>query len=357
MKKALVVLLLLAFVGGGLFAQFTVSGRVNTGLGALKIGDGDLGFGLIAKDHWVDGMRTDINVNLDNSDNTVGFRGRIRAVGAPTSSTAWNASTQIRRAFGFVKGMGGLLEVQGGRIDDTQIGAVDGLLGWGLYDSYGLLAYVNPTDIVKIGVGAHSNYVISATTPWDANGLVGWAGLRVNLDIVKVAAQFRVSKADTRAYASAGFNAGPAAIGVGGFFIGLTDFADAGIMYFTASARLNILEGLGLWLGGIFGMNNAASDPFMGFGAEVDYTIAGVRPRLNVAYISGNAYGYGSGLNWWANFDTTPTWNANQSYLTVNPAVWFAGNRIEVGAVVNLDMGSVSSNPGFGAYVNYNVAF
>ena len=35
MKKALMILLLLAFVAGGVFAQFSITGVVNAGLGIL----------------------------------------------------------------------------------------------------------------------------------------------------------------------------------------------------------------------------------------------------------------------------------------------------------------------------------
>ena len=358
MKKALVVLLLLAFVGGGLFAQVTLTGLVNAGLGALKIGDNELKFGVLAKNAWVNGLRARVNVIANNDDSTVGFRGRIQASAIPGAT--FNEAIQFNGAYGYLKGMGGNFELRGGKIHESLLAANDGVLGYSYYTTnVGLQAQIQPIPLLGVYFGAHSAYGLLEGATWDAGGLTGWAGLRANLGVADARAIFKINSGDTTAAVSAAFNAGPAALGVGGYFEGLNAFADAGIMRFMLSAKLNVLEGLGLGLYGLYAMNNAPSaDPFMSFGAEVDYTIAGVKPMLSLAYVSGKAATYASGLNYWANnFDTTPTWNANQSYLTINPAVWFAGNRFEVGALVNLDMGSASSNNGFGAYLNYNVAF
>ena len=365
MKKALVVLLLLALVGGGLFAQVTWSGTVNGGLGALKQGDNDLGFGLMAKDAWVNGVYTQLALTADNDAKTVGFRARIRSQGGtmnhwnntlPTLSQGQNElmNFYVRRAFGYVKGMDGLLEFQGGRIDVSNVAGNDGVWGSNWFNALGLLAYIYPTSAFTVALGGYSGNALSDAVTWDGTGLTAYAGLRANLGVADVRAQFRFNKADVRAAATGRFAVGPANIGVGAYIQNLQAFADAGRMDFMASAGLNVLEGLDLTLKGIFGMRNDRDGNFLGVGATGAFAVGNVKPGASVAFISGGTYDYTCGLafdqNWW-----NANWATDLSYLTINPFV-FLGKNVELGAVINMDLSGTASK-GFAGYVDFVASF
>ena len=88
MKKALIVLLLLAFVAGGLFAQFSFSGRINGGLGLFKYADvDDMHLGTISRQLDGNGVRAEVNMNVTNEAGNAGLSFRLRADGVPANFT------------------------------------------------------------------------------------------------------------------------------------------------------------------------------------------------------------------------------------------------------------------------------
>jgi len=368
MKKALIVLLILG-VAGGLFAQVTWSGYVNTGIGFAKADDAeDPVFGLMGKDAWTDGMRAHLNVSYINDDGDGGFEGQFRANGN-VGSTA-NNPYELRRAYAWSKSATGLLEFWGGRIDGTYYSGNDGLMGDDWFNSIGLLANISPIDILTIGLGGYAPEALSGGLPWDGDGLTLFLGIAVDAGIVGVHSQFHINKGSIDGYVTASAGLGVVDLGLGVYLWKLNEFGDAGEFNFFAKVGLNVLDGLGLNIGGAFGMSQAdGTDPWMAFGAWGDFAIGIIKPALGVLYNSGSSYlpgwGLAYGANWYTGHYADVTYNKNFSYLTINPAVNFGigpGN-LEFGAVLNMDMGegnaAGSSDKGmsYAVYLDYSFSY
>jgi hypothetical protein len=118
MKKALVVLLILA-VAGGAFAQLNFTGEVKTGLG--------LTYDNVDKTAHLQAFSRDageifqfrLHGDYANQGDTAGLKFRLQQrIGTPS----------IDYAFGYLNAFSNMLTLQGGRVDDATFGSGGGIL-------------------------------------------------------------------------------------------------------------------------------------------------------------------------------------------------------------------------------------
>ena len=359
MKRILILLLLLA-VAGGLFAQ-TFAGQVNAGVGMLKLADADdPTFGVIAHDNWVDGLRAQLDARYTNDDGNVGFNARIRAMTVPDS---FGSNFQFRYAFGWLTGLDGLLKAQGGRIQTTDINGVDELWGDTIFDSYGVIGYVSPIDIFKLGLGVKSDVGLLEGKTWDDKAASIWAGLSLELpDVADATLQLQATKEYAQAALSFAVSALPVAIDGALIVDNLNDFGNTGVMDVYAHAGYDI-SNIGLNLAGSFSKSSAADDPFFAVGAWATLGFGNIVPRLDVVFATGGEYDY-SGLNAMNGYYSDGSYNKNMSWLAVSPAVQLQARSntwIEIGGLITQNLGDVVATGGngtsFGAFVDVKMSF
>jgi len=341
MKKALVVLLILA-VAGGVFAQsVSVSGLVNAGLGMLKYdGVDDAGFGLLGHNQGVNGMRTQINFNGTNKDGNAGFSVRLRAAAAPAS---WASNLNFRWAYGWLKAVDGLLDLRAGRIQGNNFDTLDPITdGDTHYDSYGLLLYINPVDMVSIGVGAHTQEPMGAYDILDNHNMYGWLGFGLYLGVADVVAQMKATGNDVAAYLSTAITAVPildidATLGLWD----ISNFSDSGMIGIFPHVGVNIIDNLGINLAvGIWMPQASGLDNAFRFWFWLDYALGNIIPRIDVNYMIAGSFNDGGGFYKNSVVEEGP-FDKDVALLTVSPSVLMkvAGNmHFELGYLLGIDM-------------------
>ena len=411
MKKALIVLLLLAFVAGGLFAQFSFSGRVDSGLAIFKYADvDDLTFGSISRQLDAGGTRAEINANITNEAGNAGLSFRLRVMGATFSALNY------RWAYGWIKGFDGLLEARGGRIQGSDFDTLDALSdGDTLYDSYGLQFYVTPLDMFKVGLGAYTtSYLGSGDLAKDA--FTGWFGFGVYVaDILDFVAQMRFGRDLFDAYASFSvtaiqnvdilFTAGLFNLLDPEYAVGATAATDGhwqypdgpawapvwvpaaaatpgtlkkdGVdMYFYEQFGYGGIENLGLNLGLVQSISTADSaDLYFRGVIWLTYAMGSITPRLDLNFVTGGGYNVGSFYFTGQSSDPDdgspfmPTYDKDNMYMTLIPSVQFQVARncfLDVGFVAGIDMskndkvafvGADKKGFNFGAFLDLYVRF
>ena len=364
MKKALFVLLLLALVAGGLFAQFSFSGHVNSGL-TLSILDAedDAQLGVTGKADGAPGGRYQVHMTATNEAKTAGMVLRLRAAG--TAQTAF----QPRLAYGWLKFFDGLLTVNAGRFGGGNASFDPMSDGTNYWDNQtGIYAQVKPIDMLSVG--------FAATLP---NG-TGFTGMKFTKaqgtvvlgvsvpDIMGINAQFAFNQAadkaavlpvqkwdagtgtwiwdDSKAKAPV-TNLGADIRAFVSFDVtavknvpiqftvemnGLQDFSNAGEMIFSEYFAFNGIENLGLNLGFQEAITGASGDD-MYFKAWfwATYALGNIVPRLDFAFAMG---GGGMTDNLYNN-----SWFKDRSYdkdeinMMIMPSVQFkiGGNFLELG--------------------------
>ena len=371
MKRILIFLLLLA-VAGGLFAQTLVwSGAVNAGLAVQKTDDADDPlFGLIGKNvaGSSNGAYARLHTTYTNEAGTAGFVGRIQASANPTN---WSTALQLNRAYGWVTAGDGLFKLVGGRINAGELAGIDSVWADSFAGGTGIHAYVSPLgDLLKIGFGVNAKTGLGASLSggdapiWDNSPLILWGGFGVESGFLSVASEIQYQKSATNAHITAAAELGIVDIDTGAYIYNINELSDEGEMIFTATFGFNVLDNLGLYVAGIYGLNNAEEDPYIGALVAVDYDLGVATPSLAVGYSTGGEDAYDSGLDSWR-VVYSPTYNKNQVHLTVQPAVEIplARGALEIGAAINKDMGDVaaagSSNKGmsFAAFIDYRITF
>jgi len=321
MKKALFVLLLLAFVAGGLFAQFSFSGMVNGGI-AMVIDDGDdPTFAVSSKAQAFNGGRAQFNVMYTNEDKTAGLNIRVRF------PNIINNSVQPRIAQGWIKGLDGLLTVYGGRFAGSIFATMDPLSDscYFIDNHWGLYALVKPVDMFTLGVGG----ILGAGTTLPGN------------DKARAVIAFRVDMPDLLNLAAAAELGGYAGydnayltfkitavkdvnIAVTARALYLDDFSDFGKMIFYEYFGYNGVENLSVNLGLVQGLSQASgADLYFRGWFWLTYAIDNIVPRLDVNYIMGGRYTNDGGLN--QNWDFEGQWNFNgdDTMLAISPSVQF----------------------------------
>ena len=364
MKKALVILILLAFVGGGLFAQtVAVSGNLEAGIGVIsREAEDEPVYGIVSPTAWVDGQRSQLQFTAANEEGTAGMLLRLRYDAFPGS-----ASLAIHRGYAWLKFFDGMLEVRGGR-NETTLGNYD-FAGDDLGAQYGVIGLIRPTDMITIGVGGFSPNTINTGTDWEAGGLGIWGGFGVNMPgLLGLRAQLSFQDTATHAALSANVTAVDAFPIIATLWLrNLDEFSDEGELYVHAMIGVNMIDNLSLNVGGTFGMNSADNtDPFIAAGAYATFAMGNTVPRVDVWYVMGGEYSYGVGLH---PLGSTLAWgrasfDKDHTYLNIRPSVQFRVNSacyFDLGAVVNVDMGDAPAAGGdgvsFGAYAAVRVNF
>ena len=370
MKKALIVLLLLAFVAGGLFAQFSFSGRVNTGVALYKFaGVDDMGAGLIGRQLGTDTPRAELNFSGTNEAGTAGVAFRLRAADFGFGDPAF------RYAYGWLKGLDGMLEVRAGRIQGSDFDTMDTLSdGLTEFDGYGLQFYINPVDMFSVGLGVRSGELDMITGGnYNAKGALtgantnGWFGFGVHVDkMVDFAAQMSFGKVDedlfwddddddttpdvflvnmnktfVNALVSASINAIPdVGVIVSMAMNDLADFSDTGSMTFYEEFSYSAIENVSLNLAFVQSLaqwDNA--DLYFRGAFWATYAMGNIVPRLDLNFVMGGTYEMSS--FYIAENSFGKTYNKEQMFITFIPSVQLkVTNRtfVDIGFIGGVDL-------------------
>ena len=400
MKKALVILLVLA-VAGGAFAQgWTFGGYLDGGVGLWKP-DGDdsqARFGVIAHQANVGGPRMMFDANYANDDKTAGMNIRFRSQGNPS---AWAAASggqlHMRYAYGWVTALEGLLRAEGGRIQATPFDSLDPISGENIFDAYGVLGYVKPHEFVTVGGGAGSMFGMNQTvssaqgvTPAPANQNflergIGYFGFNVLVpDTMRLNAALRMSNWRVGAYreentltrvvsrfgqeahmqsrAALGFSflgVKDVSLVLQGILRGLDQFSDFGQIHFYEYFAFRGIENLSINLAltqavAQYDKNSKGDSADLYFRGWFWLTYAlndgGILPRLDFNYVMAGKYAAGYGFGFTSSYtddgsfsSSCYTFDKDHSFMTVSPSIAFRVNPncfFELGYFLGVDMSS-----------------
>jgi hypothetical protein len=340
-----------------------VGGAFEGGIGMLNRGIADDPvFGAVAPNNWVDGVRGELRIAGTNAAGNAGFTFWLRASGNPVSA---GGSAFYRQAFGWVKLFDDLVQIRGGRIhEDPFLGNQDFLGAHWVTNYHGLLAYITPTDMITIGVGAYSPDTLANDATWEDGALSLWGGVGVNFGLGIFRTQWRLNH---RAAAADAWD-DPSIDGLFSLrleaidnipinatmrLLNVNDFGDFGRIDVQAQVGLNLVQDVGITVAGAFStsQNDAHEDPFIAVGGWVTYTMGNIVPRLDLFYVRGGRYDYRYGFNAIGDIVDYPlaTFNGDQSYLSIRPQVQFRATAAawwEVGAIFNVELGDVGAAGG-----------
>jgi hypothetical protein len=147
MKKALIVLLLLALVAGGLFAQFSIGGYVRSGLMVAVEDDTTLH---VYNPDPGNRVRAELNPTYTNADGTAGARSRFRL----NTNVAGESSLSFEWGWAWFEPIDNVLRISLGRTDDYFLGtggAFDENNGTGA--GTGLFLRLDPMAGLVLGAG------------------------------------------------------------------------------------------------------------------------------------------------------------------------------------------------------------
>ena len=378
MKKALVILLSL-FIVGGVFADaptFAWAGYIESGFGMLqRDSDDDPIFGTVAPSAGVNGIRAQLQLTFTNADQNAGVRLRLRAQGEHINDVFFH------QGWGWVRPFGDLIEFRAGRFVDDQLTTMDPLQDTSLFiNNVGMLTYIRPLgDMLTIGLGGFGARGVGTGTPWEGttvgegaeathvHGLTLWGGIGLNLDgLARIMAQF--SHNDSATHALAGVRLDLLdflPINVVARFQNLNDFSDAGRFDALAFVGINLIDNLGLNVGGAFSMsqNDAHEDPFFAVGGWATFAMGNIVPRLDLWFVSGGQYNYGQGfhsLTSVMDWGMQQTWNSDFMYFNIRPSVQFrafTNMYWQLGAVVNINLGDANDGVDYGLFTAVRVSF
>jgi len=393
MKKALIVLLLLAFVVGSVFAQegLTFSARVMAGLGFWKVGDNDAGWGLMTPSGTTRGMRWNFIANYKNADGTKGVYTYLRSRGSGAGNRTFNSMStsngfHILYAEGWFTAFDGLLKVQGGKMTDSPFGYGD---WWGVADpidaAYGLAATINATDAIKFGFGATSANGIDRMLAFGGdhsdpdpskhiNGVNLYGGFAGDFGAVSANAYFEGRKEDVNAHAAVTIKLDGLKIGLPVYIFDISNFGDTnevlilpyvnftGIDKLTVDFFLNIgFKNNDATAGNWDDEMGECKDPAFGGMLGVSYSFGNIIPRLAIAYMSGATYcGVSYGLKeciWDFN-----SYDKGDAYLMIRPQVrtrTSASSYVDFGFVLTSQLGDNKPDNAlsFGAFIDFSVSF
>ena len=366
MKKALIVLLLLAFVVGSVFAQegLTFSARVMAGLGFWKVGDDDPAWGILTPNGGSNGMRWNFIANYKNADGTKGVYTYLRSRGAGNGARQFNTmgsnGFHILYAEGWFTAFDGLLKVQGGRMTDSPFGYGD---WWGMDDptdaAFGLMATVNATDKIKFGAGGKGSNI----TAGDIESVTWFGGFRGDFGMVDARAYFAARRDNVEAHVAADIKLDGITIGLPAYIYGIYKYADNGEFQFFPYVSFSMVKNLAVNLfGHIRITSDDGEDAVVGGMLTVAYTINNIIPRIGIAFLSGGTYaGAADGLreNFWSGGDY---YDKGDAYLLIRPAVrcrTSSSSYVDFGVVMTSQIGDNKPDNAlsFGAFVDLSVSF
>ena len=342
MKKALIVLLLLAFVGSGLFAQsFTWTGYVASGLGLTKWdGNDQMSIGLrSAEGNGAYGA--ELYLAYANADETAGL-----TFGVDSYSGADDWTANLAAAYIWGKFSNGLFKLLGGVGDAGEYTSTDPWYTPNDWGGWGLQLSVYPTDSIQFGVGAFTDKDLTEQLPLDEDTYVaGWLGVAGSLpDLLDFAAQLTVKKDAPGAFASFAITAVP--ILALDLYARAYDFGNLAD-HWDALLRVGYkgITGLTLNAFAIPSADKATGDDLaILLRAQVAYAIGNITPGLFFDYgLQGREYnGY---------YGNTATFDKDSSFMGIRPYVNFTvapGATFTLGYEAGIDQSKNNRVPGVG---------
>jgi hypothetical protein len=403
MKKALVVLLILAVAGGAFAEGLTFTGELKSGLGIVYDSMSETAYLEAFSRDAEQAFQFRLNGAYANADDTAGLKFRLQQrTGTPT----------IPYAFGYLNAFSNLLTLQGGLIDDGTFNSGGAILDADSGEGVGANVLIRPIDNLVIGVGAYaadnvtSFGFLSSTTGYeevdifdgagnpivDANGnpvsgfvqtttaAAGYpktgkgkytVGASFTLpETLKIVASFRTKNTLTTNAAShnqliAGFNVLALSdlglkLVVEGRFTDIGEEKAVDLMDLDAFVTVGYtLNALSLGLNFAFykaGLNaDVTVDPVIAFWLYGSYAVTeNIVPRLDVLFMLNSyndKFGYGASQTQWhyKSFtrDAGVAGNTDQKLIAFRPAVALkvdANNSFEIGDYIGIH---IDSNPVF----------
>jgi len=400
MKKALVVLLILA-VAGGAFAQMVFTGSVQSGLVLQMEGNNDPALRFFSMDAGT-GARFTLQGSYTNADGNAGINFNLRSNASTTSTngaldgTHGNGTfivgeagtTYIENGYGWLKAFNGMLTLYGGKVDNGTFGTAGGVDA-DLDEGIGLMAIVTPITNLNLGVAVYTD----AFDVVAADGLKNHMKIKAhfnykNPDLFNITAGFRSTRwqgasgggfvsIDKSQDAYVGFNflglasSGVTNLSVDAFMYNIGAFADNGEMEFGERFEMTVASANSLGIGLrmrqylLTGSNYDGKDPNIGFWAWAFYPVTtSVVPRLDVGYEIGT---YRSGIDprrtFYDGMNFKSGWSFDYSSLEIRPSVQFrfsgTGNYAELGYAAYVNMGVPSGVKTLSniVYCDYKVSF
>jgi hypothetical protein len=360
MKKALVVLLILA-VAGGAFAQLKFTGEVKTGLGLVYDNVNETAYLQAFSRDAEQPFRFRLHGEYANQGDTAGLKFRIQQEATGPS---------INYAFGYINAFSNMLTLQGGKIDDGTFNSGGGILDADAGEGVGTNLLVRPIDNLIIGGGAYAADSLGSTPPVGGYSKSGYgrytAGLSFTApDLVKVVTSFR-----TKNYVSGSLQSNQVIAGIN--ILALSDmglklvlegrFTNLGEDNKVAPMNVDGFATIGYTADALsLGLNVAlykaavnkpsgsliSDDPIIAFWLYGSYAVTeSIIPRLDAVFML-NSYadrynGTGGQSNWhYKNFtkDAGSAGDKNQKLIGFRPAVLLkmdANNSFEIGDYVGI---------------------
>jgi len=389
MKKILVGLLVLAFAGGGVFAQgWTFNGMATGGFGMFFLEDDDEDVRVAPiTDNTTAAGRVQLDARFTNADQTAGLTFRVRGDGNTADAAAMQNNTALGAffdwGFGWLSFADNMVRVYGGRVENGFFSPLDRMFHQDVGGGMGVLTILRPMDGLALGFGGFSAGAGNMTLDGEGTTDQPLFSFQVRYDDPT----FRIT-AGARTRSSVGTNgfghsrlAGGLAPGLGGAaapsaayasfawlgtpdlhaaftarFMNLEEFGDYGDMRFYATfGHTGLVEGLDLRLGASFGMTmeeeiGTNDDPaphiWVWFSAAYAVTER-VIPSLNVHYVMGGQWNNFQRIHHWGARDGA-TFHEDDSFIHIRPAVRFAisgSSYVEVGGIFNIDLGDEDTRP------------
>ena len=383
MKKALVILILLAFVGGGLFAQtIQWNGNFNAGLGIRSTaGHDDLAMGLVTPSLTQSGPRLRLQFRYTNAAGRAGIDTTLQSGMIPSEWTSPGAT--VPTATGWITFADNMLRVQAGRFwgsntpmthFDWMNGGADDFSGYGMYTT------VYPVPTLRLGFGFLAPASINEGRAWDDNAFTAHLGARLALaGLFNANANLRINHDTTNEVnaintaLSFSVPALPLTLSGAIWINRLDSFDERGSIdaYLDVATPYGMIQDdLRLGLFGRYQMSSTQDDPIISAVLFGEFRgVTNVMLRGEVGYALGADFSdtHAAFGNWGALFRRYGTYNPDHSFLHIKPSVQFraaAGQQIEVGAFIVADTGNVISVRGateqgttFGAYAQYSISF
>jgi hypothetical protein len=367
MKKVLMMFLVLAALGGSLFAQdFKWSGVFNSGLGFLssdrKDVDPDPYITAAGVDSQTNGYRLRLNGAYANAEGSAGVKVRLSS-----QTNLSNAVISLPYAYGYVKPLGSILTITGGLVDDGTFATGGTGVGDDVGEGLGALAVISPITGLNLGLGA---YVLSPASgsgnyapadgwdfrtikvePGNAKYTLGF-GYTMK-DVFKLTLAFRTRNEtganSSRLIIGADISAlSPLVFILEADLDNLDAYEDKGTIgiHETVSYPIGDLT-LGLNAGQYL-RNTEGSDLALRVNPYVSYALGSVVPRLDLLYFMAGASSMSgaAAAPAYHYYAQGPKYDSDYSLISIRPSVKISIDskaKIEIGDLITLDSGPKAS--------------
>ena len=364
MKKALIVLLILA-VAGGLFAQgWTFSGYMNGGLGIQFDSKHDPTTYVSSSNAQVgDGGRLHFISNYVNPNKNAGIYLRLRADGKATGGSNNGSSIfspGVNSAFAWVTALDGMIWVAGGKFDNAggpqgNFTTMDRMYAYTHGEGTGIYTIVKPIDVLEVGVaGFRGNNAsmykntmvlgnVAVTVP---NTVKILAGMRNRSGIVASSNSVWTGKNTT---VSGDERNNRSAAWLSGSYLGMKElhaavtmrmfnyekFNDYGYMEFMETFGWTGIENLNLNFGAretLFagkkakaGVTKSDMALWLWFWASYALNDGAIVPRLDVNYVSGASWG---GTVNFTNGAVAPAFTNSGARIPMRDSIYIWDNKV-----------------------------